>query len=65
MKKILYGLVYGLWYALSLLPSCVLYGLADVLFVLSAYVIRYRHRVIQKNLRNAFPEMSDRERRRI
>ncbi|MCI6549323.1 MAG: lysophospholipid acyltransferase family protein [Prevotella sp.] len=65
MKKILYGLVYGLWYALSLLPSCVLYGLADVLFVLSAYVIRYRHRVIQKNLRNAFPERSDRERRRI
>ena len=65
MNKIIYALAFGLWYVLSLLPLRVLYVLADVLYVLVAYVARYRHEVIAKNLRYSFPEKTDRERRRI
>lgn len=65
MKKIIYALAFGLWYMLSLLPLRVLYGLSDVLYVLAARVVRYRHKVIAKNLRHAFPGKTDRERRSI
>jgi Kdo2-lipid IVA lauroyltransferase/acyltransferase len=41
------------------LPFFLLYRLSDVLFVLTAYVIRYRRRVVLDNLRHAFPEASD------
>lgn len=41
------------------LPFFVLYRLSDLLFVLTAYVVRYRRRVILDNLRHAFPEASD------
>ncbi len=45
---------------LARLPFFVLYRLSDLLFVLTAYVVRYRRRVILDNLRHAFPEASDR-----
>jgi KDO2-lipid IV(A) lauroyltransferase len=44
---------------LARLPFFVLYRLSDLLFVLTAYVIRYRRRVIVDNLRHAFPEAPD------
>ena len=53
MNKLLYYLLKGLVYALSLLPFCVLYALADVIFVFLYYIIRYRRKVAEKgtNLR--------------
>jgi len=50
---------------LSRLPWPVLYGVADVLFVLSFYVIGYRRKVVQENLKRSLPEFSDSERKRI
>lgn len=44
---------------LARLPFFVLYRLSDLLFVLTAYLIRYRRRVIFDNLRHAFPDASD------
>ncbi len=41
---------------LSRLPFPVLYRVADFLYALLAYVIRYRRQVIEDNLRRAFPE---------
>ena len=41
---------------LSRLPLFVLYGLADVIYLLLAHVIRYRRRVVLDNLRQSFPE---------
>ena len=65
MKKLLndiaFWAVYGTWYLLSLLPMWVHYLFSDILFVLVAYVLRYRHRVIRKNLRNSYPEKSEQE----
>ena len=50
---------------LALLPFWALYLLSDVLFVVLYYVVRYRKDVVYENLRNAFPEKSEAERRRI
>lgn len=41
---------------LSRLPLSILYRLADVLYFLLAYVVRYRRRVIQDNLHRSFPQ---------
>ena len=65
MKKALdnigFWVIYGLWYGLSLLPLWLHYLLSDLLFVIVAYVLRYRHHVITKNLRNAYPGKSEKE----
>lgn len=41
---------------LSRLPLRVLYIISDFLFLISFYVVRYRRKLVQKNLRNSFPE---------
>jgi len=65
MKKLLdniaFWALYGTWYGLSLLPLWLHYLFSDVLFVLVAHVLRYRHRVIWKNLRNAYPGKTESE----
>jgi KDO2-lipid IV(A) lauroyltransferase len=52
-------------YLLSLLPLAVLYLISDVLMFLLFHVIRYRRKVVEMNLRNAFPEKSEEEILRI
>jgi KDO2-lipid IV(A) lauroyltransferase len=42
--------------ALAHLPLAVLYVLARGIYLLLAYVVRYRWRVVLENLRNSFPE---------
>jgi len=46
------------WLLLGLahLPLAVLYMLAEGIYLLLAYVVRYRWRVVTENLRNSFPE---------
>ncbi|MBQ2520413.1 MAG: lysophospholipid acyltransferase family protein [Paludibacteraceae bacterium] len=52
--------------ALSRLPLGVLYAIADtVLFPVMYHVVRYRREVVQMNLRLAFPEKSEAERKQI
>jgi KDO2-lipid IV(A) lauroyltransferase len=46
---------------LSLLPLQVLYILADFLYYLLYYLVGYRRKVVQENLRNSFPEKADAE----
>lgn len=59
MKKLTYYLIYGVAYALSLLPFRVLYVISDAFFLLVYHVVRYRRKVVRKNLTSSFPEMSD------
>lgn len=49
-------IVYWLFYALSLLPFRVLYVLSDMEFVLVYYVVRYRRKIVRRNLSTAFPQ---------
>lgn len=56
---------YGILYSISLLPLGVLYLFADLIFFLTYYVAGYRKKVVRSNLRNAFPEKSEKEIRKI
>ena len=50
----------------SLLPLSVLYGLSDYLiYPLVRYVVRYRLKLVRKNIRLSFPEKSEDERNAI
>lgn len=52
--------------ALSRLPLGVHYAFADsVLYPVMYYVVRYRRAIVQKNLRLAFPDKSEAERKQI
>ncbi len=46
-------------------PFRVLYILSDILYVLVYHVVRYRRKVVMKNLSNSFPEKSGKELRDI
>ncbi|RYE24690.1 MAG: lauroyl acyltransferase [Sphingobacteriaceae bacterium] len=52
-------------YLFSLLPFWVLYAFSDAVFIILFYVTKYRRKVVQENLRNAFPEKSAAERAKI
>jgi KDO2-lipid IV(A) lauroyltransferase len=60
-----YRPLHGLLLALAHLPLAVLYVLARGIYLLLAYVVRYRWRVVLDNLRNSFPEKSEAEVRQI
>lgn len=47
---------------LSKLPFPVLYLIADGLFYIGYYVVRYRRKLVEKNLQKSFPEKSSKER---
>ena len=65
MQNVLYRIVYAFFYLLSLLPFKVLYLLSDVAYVVVYYVVRYRRRVVRRNLTSAFPDKSEKEIRTI
>ena len=45
----------------SQLPFAVLYGFAYILYLIAYYVVRYRRKVVRKNLSHAFPELEPAE----
>ena len=61
MKKILYYIVFTLWYIISLLPLRVLYVLSDVLYLVLYRIVGYRRRTVWTNIVTAFPEMTAEE----
>jgi KDO2-lipid IV(A) lauroyltransferase len=58
MKKLSYHLLHGVAYGLSLLPLRVHYFISDCFFLPLFYIIRYRRKLVQKNLGDSFPEKS-------
>ena len=62
---IMYYVVYGLLYAVSLLPLRILYLFSDFTYFLLYYVFGYRKKVVMGNLMQAFPEKTDEERKKI
>ncbi len=45
----------------SKLPLKILYIFSDIMFFLNYYFVGYRKEVITQNLKNSFPEKSDKE----
>jgi KDO2-lipid IV(A) lauroyltransferase len=62
---VLYYIVFGFLYLVSLLPFFILYGIADFFFVIIYYVIGYRRDVVMRNLRNSFPKKTENELKKI
>lgn len=54
-------LVYGFFYLVSLLPMWALYALADCGFVLLYHIVRYRRTIVRKNLTSSFPNKTKSE----
>ena len=48
-------------YTFSRLPFTVMYAFSDFLYFLFFYVLKYRRKVVEQNMKNAFPEKSDKE----
>ena len=61
-QRIGFYLVYPLLAIISYLPFPILYGLSDILKVLIRDIIKYRKKVVEDNLRHAFPDKSEGER---
>jgi Kdo2-lipid IVA lauroyltransferase/acyltransferase len=58
MSKLLYYLVIK---PVSLLPFPILYGISNMLYVVLFHLSGYRKKVVLKNLRNSFPDKSEKE----
>ncbi len=50
---------------LSYMPMSVLFFFSDITFFLTYHVVKYRRKVVQKNLKNAFPKKSPKELKQI
>ena len=61
LDNIAFWAIYGIWYLLSLLPMWVHYLFSDILYLIIAHVVRYRHRVVWKNLSTSYPDKSEQE----
>lgn len=56
-----YKILFGGMYLLSLLPLRLLYVISELLFYPLFYCVRYRRRVVRKNLKESFPEKDAKE----
>ncbi len=63
--KFVYHILFFLLYLLSLLPMRLLYLLSDGLFFPLFHIVKYRRKVVEKQLDECFPEKSMQERRAI
>ncbi len=62
---VLYYIVYGLLYTISLMPLKVLYLISDFAYIFLYYLAGYRKDVVFSNLKQAFPDKSEKERKKI
>ncbi len=61
----MYHIVYAFLYLVSLLPFFILYGISNFIAALLYHVIGYRKNVVLGNLRIAFPQKTEQERKQI
>ena len=65
MSAIIFYLSLPFLYLFSILPFPLLYLISDLLWPVIFYLMPYRRKVVLGNLRSAFPEKSEKERRVI
>lgn len=65
MKKVLFYITYAILWVVAWLPLPILYVLSDISYFLVYHVARYRVKTTRQNIRNAFPEKTDKERRKL
>lgn len=60
-EKIIYGLIYSIFWLISLFPFCILYVLANFIAFILYRVVKYRRSVVRTNLTNSFPDKTEKE----
>jgi KDO2-lipid IV(A) lauroyltransferase len=65
MEAIGFYFTYGIIWTITLLPMRILYVLSDFMFLFIYYFPSYRRKVVFTNLKNSFPEKSEKELRSI
>ena len=60
-QKVVFYIMFPLWYVLSRLPLRLLYVLSSGLYLLVYHVVRYRRKLVRRNLRDSFPDKTERE----
>jgi KDO2-lipid IV(A) lauroyltransferase len=65
MQFLAFAITYPFIWLLSRMPMPILYAISDFFFFLIYYVIGYRKKVVLENLKLAFPEKSEEERKKI
>jgi len=65
MKGVLFYISIAFIGIIKLLPIRVLYLLSTVMYYVTYYVVRYRRKVVDKNLRESFPEKTEKEIKKI
>jgi KDO2-lipid IV(A) lauroyltransferase len=61
MRKFLYYIYAAPIYAFTLLPFPLFYFVCDIFYIITYYLVGYRKKVVYTNLRNAFPEKTEKE----
>jgi KDO2-lipid IV(A) lauroyltransferase len=61
MTSMLYYLLFGFTWIVSLIPFWLLYGISDILYLVIYYVVGYRKTTVFNNLRSSFPAKSEKE----
>lgn len=61
MSSFVFYIVRTFWVMLSWLPLKVLFFFSDVIFYIIYYVVRYRRKVVRRNMVNSFPEKTETE----
>ena len=65
MDAILFYLTVPFLYLFSILPLRILYGLSDIFYPVTYYLVAYRKKIVLDNLRNSFPEREENEIREL
>jgi KDO2-lipid IV(A) lauroyltransferase len=65
MKNIHKHILTGVLWLIAALPLFILYALSHVLAFFLFHILKYRRKVVETNMKRAFPEKSDAERRKI
>jgi len=61
MRTILFYIFFAINWIITLLPISILYIVSDLLYLLFYYFPSYRRKVVTTNLKNSFPEKTDKE----
>jgi len=61
----MYYLLYGIAWIVACLPLSVLYLLSDVAYFIVYHIVKYRRKIVRINLKNSFPQKSEKELRTI
>lgn len=65
MQAVIYYISLPFIYLISVLPFPILYLVSDLFYILMYHVIGYRRKVVMQNLRNSFPQKSEKELKKL